>query len=108
MARRRVTWAPLALSDLQQVVQFLGRNDRDIAKAFAKRVYQQARDLASFPEGARIVPESQEPNCREIFIGSYRLVYLVTVTSVTIVGFFHGGRQIKRLLRQSGRDPQSS
>lgn len=104
MARRRVAWAQLALADLQQVIQFIGRNDRDIALEFAKRVHQQARKLANFPEGARLVPESNEPNCREIFIGNYRLIYLVTPEVVTIVGFFHGGRQIKRLLRQSGRD----
>lgn len=104
MARRRVAWTQLALADLQQVVQFIGRNDRDIALEFAKRVHQQARKLANFPEGARLVPESNEPNCREIFIGNYRLIYLVTPEVVTIVGFFHGGRQIKRLLRQSGRD----
>lgn len=104
MARRRVAWAPLALADLQQVVQFIGRNDRDIAVAFAKRVYQQARRLADFPEGARKVPESRDPNCREIFIGNYRLIFLVSPEKVTIVAFLHGGRQIKRLLRQSGRD----
>ena len=107
MARRRVAWAQLALADLQQVVQFIGRNDRNIAREFAKRVQQQARKLADFPEGARLVPESNQPNCREIFIGNYRLIYLVTPEVVTIVGFFHGGRLIKRLFRQSGRDSQS-
>jgi len=108
MARRRVVWAPIALSDLQQIVQFIGRNDREIAKEFAKRVHLQARKLANFPEGARSVPESREPNCREIFIGNYRLVYLVGPGTVTIVGFFHGGRLIKNLLRQSGRKPAES
>lgn len=107
MARRRVAWAPIALADLKQVVQFIGRNDRDFAKEFGKRVHQQARKLANFPEGARLVPESDDSTCREIFVGNYRLIYLVAADIVTIIAFFHGGRQIKRMLRQSGREHQN-
>jgi len=40
----------------------------------------------------RLVPEFQIPNVREIFVGSYRLIYHVSRDRIEIVGFIHGAR----------------
>jgi toxin ParE1/3/4 len=51
-------------------------------------------------ERGRIVPEYNAANVRELFVGSYRLIYQVTEESAVVVGFIHGARDLLGLLKK--------
>lgn len=64
-----------------------------------------ARSLKIFAERGRVVPEARSSDIRELFVKSYRLIYQITVDSVTVVAFVHSARDLVRLWEaRSGQD----
>jgi hypothetical protein len=53
--------------------------------------------LAILSERGRVVPEFDDPNVRELFIKSYRMLYNTTKDRVYILGFIHGARDLLTL-----------
>ena len=41
-----------------------------------------------------MVPEFRDDSIREIFVSSYRLVYIVRLSRVLIIRFIHGARDL--------------
>jgi toxin ParE1/3/4 len=51
--------------------------------------------LESFPNMGRIVPEiGSLRNFREVFVGRYRVLYVVGKTIIVIVGIRHGSKSL--------------
>jgi toxin ParE1/3/4 len=48
-----------------------------------------------FAERGRVVPELNDPAVRELLVGRYRLMYRVTASSVQVVAFVHGARDLR-------------
>jgi toxin ParE1/3/4 len=59
-----------------------------------------ADSLTTLSERGRVVPEIQDPTIRETFVDSYRLMYQVSETRITIVAFIHGARDFDRWRRE--------
>jgi toxin ParE1/3/4 len=55
-------------------------------------ITKKAETLDSFPEIGRIVPEIDDPDIREVFVYSYRLVYQKTSAGVDILALLHSKR----------------
>jgi plasmid stabilization system protein ParE len=55
--------------------------------------------LAIFAERGRVVPESNDPNIREVFVFRYRLMYEIHDERVIIVAFLHAARDVTALRR---------
>jgi toxin ParE1/3/4 len=72
-------WAEAALDDLDEVAEFIARDSPFYAASFVQELRTAARTLRTFGERGRIVPEVGDPSIREIFIKSYRLIYLPDV-----------------------------
>ncbi|MGH9319056.1 MAG: type II toxin-antitoxin system RelE/ParE family toxin [Vicinamibacteria bacterium] len=91
---RRVVWAPRSRYDIRLVCHFLERDSPEAAKKFAQAVIRAGRSLADFSERGRVVPELGEPNVRELFISSYRLIYEVSQDRVAVLRVIHGSRDL--------------
>jgi addiction module RelE/StbE family toxin len=90
---RTLIWTETALQDLDEAAEYIARDSKFYAKAFVKESRQAARSLKRFPERGRIVPELGEPEIREIFVRSYRLIYKLEDTKrIYVVRFIHGAR----------------
>jgi hypothetical protein len=48
--------------------------------------------LATLSERGRVVPETNDPAIREVFVFRYRLMYRVEEMRVIVVAFVHGAR----------------
>ena len=48
--------------------------------------------LEDFLEMGRIVPEIDDPNVRELFVYSYRLIYEINPDGLEILAIIHGKR----------------
>jgi toxin ParE1/3/4 len=57
-----------------------------------KTILSTARHLTQFPLAGRIVPELADPNLREWFAYSYRIIYRVEDQVVTVATVVHGKR----------------
>lgn len=93
----RVNWSPRALTDIEEIAQFIEKDSLFYAQAVVTKIVRSTAKLADFPYACRIVPELNQSEFRELFVYSYRVIYRVMSESVTVVAVIHG----KRLLVSS-------
>jgi plasmid stabilization system protein ParE len=91
---RRVIWTEAAWRDLEQVIAYIARDSSHYAASFAREVRDASRSLSRFAERGRRVPELDQPDIREIFVRSYRLIYSISGKTLHILGLIHGARDL--------------
>ena len=94
---REVIWAEAAWNDLEEAADYIAKDSSYYAAAFVREVRDAASSLSNFAKRGRIVPEFNNPNIREIFVRSYRMIYQIAERKVNIVGFIHGARDLEAL-----------
>jgi toxin ParE1/3/4 len=87
-----VIWTLSALEDVEEIVDFIGRDSPSYAESFAESVFHAAGILDAFPRQGRMVPETGIPNVREILIHSYRILYEIHHDTVNILAVIHSRR----------------
>lgn len=102
---RDVKWTAAAASDLEQIAEYIAKDSRYYAGAFAREVRDAARSLAQLAARGHIVPEFGDPNLREIFVKRYRLLYQVTDQTVFIIGLIHSARDLLAHWEEQERNP---
>lgn len=95
-------WAEAALDDLDGIAEFIARDSPFYAASFVQELLAAARSLRTFGERGRVVPEVGETSIRELFVKSYRLIYLVEHDEVTILAVIHGARDLASLRGKGG------
>ncbi len=85
-----VTWSIPARGDLKQAYDYIARDSRYYAEKVATDIVEKSELLDGFPEIGRVVPEIGNPNIRELFVHSYRLIYEVSPNDVVVLGLIHG------------------
>jgi toxin ParE1/3/4 len=98
--RRPVVWSISAQRGLEDVLAYIAGKSLHGAQLVARRALDSAESLATLSERGRVVPEIQDPAIRETFVYSYRLMYHVGDTRITIVAFIHGARDFERWRRE--------
>lgn len=80
--------------DLEEIVAYIARENPDRARSFGHELLNRALSLSNFPKIGREVPELGDPEVREIFLGSYRIVYEVLgdPPNVYVLRFWHAAR----------------
>lgn len=79
---RQVIWTDVAWNDLEETTDYIAKDSLNYAAAFVREVKEAARSLDILSERGRLVPEMDNPKIRELFVGSYRLIYQVARTEV--------------------------
>lgn len=88
----RVSWSPEALDDVDSIAAYIAKDSLFYASAVVRKILDVAQSLSEFPNIGPIVPELGEPEYRERFVYSYRVIYRVTAEQVLIVAVVHGRR----------------
>ena len=57
-----------------------------------RRILDQGKRLAAFPESGRMVPEVGRPDLREVIEAPHRVIYRVTTQHVEVVFVVRAGR----------------
>ena len=99
---RTIIWTESAIHDLENVAEFIARDSRFYATTVVKEARKAAQTLSVSSERGRIVPESNSPDIREIFLWQYRLVYKITLHNIYILVFVHGARDLESLWTRRG------
>jgi plasmid stabilization system protein ParE len=87
-----VKWSRPARMDLKQIHDYIAEDSRYYAKKVVQTIVEKTEELMVFPEIGRIVPEIDDPNIRELFVYSYRLIYEITPNGIEILAVIHGRR----------------
>jgi toxin ParE1/3/4 len=64
------------------------------AGAVVRRIVGLAQSLTKFPLSGRKVPEFEDESIRELIAYTYRIIYFVDQSEVTIAAVIHGRRSI--------------
>ena len=71
----RLVWSPEAVEDIEAIAAYIERDSPHYARVVASRLVETAESIPDFPKIGRVVPEAGDPNLRERFVYSYRLIY---------------------------------
>jgi plasmid stabilization system protein ParE len=88
----RIEWSPRAIEDLDAIAQYIALDSTVYSSAVVKTILQTTRDFSRFPFSGRIVPEFGDESIREWFAYSYRIIYQIDESSITIAAIIHGKR----------------
>jgi plasmid stabilization system protein ParE len=93
----KVTWTNEARHWLQEIHEYIARDNPDAAYRVVLDIYERAGLLAQFPEmGSRYRGAS---DVRILLSGHYRIAYLIkSRTEIDILGVFHSALEIERYL----------
>ena len=104
--RRRVEWSPIAVADLEDILEFIARRESaDRAEQLHAGMAQRIASLAAHPLRGRIVPELKRigvTTYRELVVAPYRIFFRVDGPLVGIVGMLDGRRDIAEVLAMRG------
>ncbi len=92
-----VKWSPEATEDLESIVEYIARDSEFYARSVVSKILAVSRKISEQPMIGRIVPEIDEKEIRERFVYSYRLVYRIQNTTITIVAIIHGKRLLENV-----------
>lgn len=87
--RRRVIWTEGALQDLDSNISFIAEDSVQNALDLLERILESAASLDELSERGRLVPESFDPDVRQLLVEPFRLLYCVGESEVTILGLVH-------------------
>ncbi|HEX7330268.1 MAG TPA: type II toxin-antitoxin system RelE/ParE family toxin [Pyrinomonadaceae bacterium] len=88
----RVEWSPRAVEDLEAIAQYIALDSTAYSSAVVKTILQTTRKFSQFPFSGRVVPEFGDESIREWFAYSYRIIYRIDESIITIAAIVHGKR----------------
>lgn len=90
----KLRWSHLALDDIEGIARYLEREAPFYANAVVTRIVAKAEASVEFPLSGRVVPEWNNPEYREVFVYSYRIIYRAVQDTVIVSAVIHGSRRI--------------
>jgi toxin ParE1/3/4 len=96
-----IKWAESAIQALEEAEEYIAKDSVVYAAALLAGAEKAAESLTRFPRRGRTVPEYGDPDIREIFVGSDRLIFRISETQVRIVAFVHGARDLEKLIQET-------
>ena len=93
----KVKWSPEATEDLESIAEYIARDSEFYARSVVSKILAVSRKIPEQPMIGRIVPEIGEKEIREHFVYSYRLVYRIQNSTISIVAIIHGKRLLENV-----------
>jgi toxin ParE1/3/4 len=90
----RIKWTAEAEAHLDGIYHYIAKDAALYAGLTIDRITRRADQLIDHPRSGRIVPKYDDPNLRELIVGSYRLIYHITPDHIDILAVFHGAQQL--------------
>ena len=96
----RLVWSPEAIEDIEAIAAYIERDSPHYARVVASRLVETAESIRDFPKIGRVVPEAADPNLRERFVYSYRLIYRLEQGRILVLAVIHGSRLLQPFLQR--------
>jgi len=92
----RLRWTNEALIRLQEIEEFIAKDNPGAAVKFVDKLISLAETIPENPEKGRIVPELSIEHIRELLHKNYRIVYLIKKKSIEVLTVFEGHQLLKK------------
>ena len=92
----KIKWSVPAVDDLESIRDYIARDSTLYASSFIEKILKTIDMLEEFPEIGREVPESDDPNIRELLFQNYRIMYRVLHDAIQIIAVIRGSRDITK------------
>ena len=102
-----VLWTTHAANDLQNITDYISKDNPIEALIALDRIEKSANDLYEFPERGRIVPELQFENIfqyRELIVSPWRMIYKISGQNIHILMLLDSRRTIDNIFLNSLSD----
>ena len=98
-----IVWSEESLDDIDGIAEFISRDSAYYAERVVATLFSAGESLSEHPERGRVVPELGDPDVRELFIYSYRLLYRIVreEREIRILAVIHGKRLLESVERFS-------
>lgn len=90
-------WSAESLDDIDAIAAFIARDSRHHAQRVVEMLFELGDVIRAHPHAGRMVPELNDPNVRERFLYSYRVIYEIVPERVNVLAVLHGRRLIESL-----------
>lgn len=87
-----------AENDLEQIADYIARDDPRRALTFIRQLHSKCEDLIDSPNGFALVPRYEHHGIRQRVHGNYLIFYRVESTKVIIVHVLHGATDYGAIL----------
>jgi len=94
----RLIWTEPALSDLNEIADYIALDNIDAARRLVQQVLSSVARLEQFPESGRKPPELGRSRYREIIIGPCRVFYRSDGNNVYILYVMRSERELRKYL----------
>jgi toxin ParE1/3/4 len=85
-----VVWTDQALQNLDEIDDYISQDNPGAARRWIQKLLAAAEQAAVAPLAGRVVPEKNRQDIREVFVRTYRIVYLIRETRIDILTVFEG------------------
>ena len=92
-----VRWSPEAVEDLESIAEYIAKDSEFYARSVVSKLLMTASEISEQPLIGRMVPEMSQKEIRERFVYSYRMVYRIQNSVITIVAIIHGKRLLENI-----------
>jgi toxin ParE1/3/4 len=86
----RLCWSERSINDLIAIQRHIAQHNPLTAKKWIVKIRRRAKSAADMPMAGRVVPEFNQKDIREVFLGNYRIVYRVRDNDILILTVFEG------------------
>lgn len=90
----KIFWSPLAVERLENIFDFIAKEDSRAAYKIVERIFKKVESLSKYPQRGRKVPETNREEIREVFESEYRIIYRIEQKKVSVLTI----RNFKQLL----------
>ncbi|KAA6183971.1 type II toxin-antitoxin system RelE/ParE family toxin [Thiohalocapsa marina] len=90
----RVHWTSTAEAHLDAIYAHIAQNSQTYALRVVDRITRRSSQIAEFPLSGRRVPEYEVEQIREVFSGSYRVIYHIKPDQIDVIAVLHGAMNI--------------
>ncbi len=94
----RIIWTEPALSDLNEIAEYIALDNINAAKALIKKVFVKVERLKEFPKSGRVPPELKGSHYREVVLGPCRIFYRIDKNKIYILYVMRGERKLRKYL----------
>src|SRR5262245_13770010 len=88
----QITWDPLALDDLEEIVRYIERDSPVAARRLVQRVFDRVERLKRYPHTGGFIEEDNRKIYRQLIQGNYRVIYRSDGKDVFVVAVYHAAR----------------
>ena len=90
----------IAREDIINIQNFIKEGSPGYADIFVGKIIDKIENLSFMPKKGRVVPEFQLESIREIIFQSYRIVYRLEDSQITVLSVLHGAKLLKDSILQ--------